>query len=177
MSEETVSLGKKQPILVEGLHALNPALTYFVPGYQCMRVYVSALTQLTINDHNRISTSDTRLLRRLVRDVQFRGNGAEHTLEVWDSVRQGEGKNIFHYQNRADVIFNSALLYEIPVLKKMAEPLLHDIRPESGAYAEAQRLLEFLRPFRELDASVVPDNSLLREFVGYKGLGKSFLNH
>lgn len=177
MSEETVSLGKKQPILVEGLHALNPALTYFVPGYQCMRVYVSALTQLTINDHNRISTSDTRLLRRLVRDVQFRGNGAEHTLEVWDSVRQGEGKNIFHYQNRADVVFNSALLYEIPVLKKMAEPLLHDIRPESGAYAEAQRLLEFLRPFRELDASVVPDNSLLREFVGYKGLGKSFLNH
>lgn len=92
MSEETVSLGKGQPILVEGLHALNPALTYFVPGYQCMRVYVSALTQLTINDHNRISTSDTRLLRRLVRDVQFRGNGAEHTLEVWDSVRQGEGK-------------------------------------------------------------------------------------
>ncbi len=174
--KEEVQLGKDQPILVEGLHGLNPQLTYFVPGYQCIRIYVSDLTQIGINDHNRISTSDTRLLRRMVRDVQFRGNGAEHTLEIWDSVRKGEEKNIFHFQNRANVVFNSALLYEIPVLKKLAKPLLEAITPESPVYAEAQRLLEFLEPFRELDASIVPDNSLLREFVGYKGLGKSFLN-
>lgn len=175
-SEEEVQLGVDQPILVEGLHGLNPELTYFVPGYQCIRIYVSALTQLSINDHNRISTSDTRLLRRMVRDVQFRGNGAEHTLEVWDNVRKGEERNIFHFQNRANIVFNSALLYEIPVLKKLAKPLLEAITPDSPTYAEAQRLLEFLEPFRELDASIVPDNSLLREFVGYQGLGKSFLN-
>ena len=175
-SEKEVQLGKDQPILVEGLHALNPALTYFVPGYQCLRVYLSALTQLTINDHNRISTSDTRLLRRMVRDVQFRGNGAEHTLMVWDNVRKGEERNIFHFQNRANVVFNSALLYEIPVLKTFAKPLLEAISKESPAYAEAQRLLAFLEPFGELDASVVPDTSLLREFVGYDGVGHSFLN-
>ena len=174
--EETVQLGKGQPILVEGLHALNPKLTYFVPGYQCIRVYLSALTQLTINDHNRISTSDTRLLRRLVRDFQFRGNGPEHTLEVWDSVRQGEERNIFQYQNRANVVFNTALLYEIPVLKKLARPLLESIGRSSPVYMEAQRILSFLEPFLELDASLVPGDSLLREFVGYKGMGKSFLN-
>lgn len=174
--EKEVQLGKDQPILVEGLHALNPKLTYFVPGYQCLRVYLSALTQLTINDHNRISTSDSRLLRRLVRDFQFRGNGPEHTLLTWDNVRQGEERNIFQYQNRANVVFNTALLYEIPVLKKLARPLLESISPESPAYGEAQRMLQFLRPFRELDASIVPGESLLREFVGYKGIGKSFLN-
>ena len=175
-SQEEVQLGKDQPILVEGLHALNPALTYFVPGYQCIRVYLSALTQLTINDHNRISTSDTRLLRRMVRDVQFRGNGAEHTLQVWDNVRKGEERNIFHFQNRANIVFNSALLYEIPVLKKLAKPLLEVIEPTSSVYAEAQRLLAFLEPFGELDVSLVPDNSLLREFVGYEGQGYSFLH-
>lgn len=175
-SEEEVQLGADQPILVEGLHALNPELTYFVPGYQCLRVYLSALTQLTINAHNRISTSDTRLLRRMVRDVQFRGNGAEHTLLSWGNVRKGEERNIFHFQNRANVVFNSALLYEIPVLKKLAKPLLETISKESPAYAEAQRLLAFLEPFEELDASVVPDTSLLREFVGYEGVGHSFLN-
>lgn len=174
--EREVQLGKGQPILVEGLHALNPKLTYFVPGYQCLRVYLSALTQLTINDHNRISTSDSRLLRRLVRDFQFRGNGPEHTLLTWDNVRKGEERNIFQYQNRANVVFNTALLYEIPVLKKLARPLLESISPKSPAYAEALRMLQFLRPFRELDASIVPGESLLREFVGYKGVGKSFLN-
>lgn len=173
---ETVCLGKDQPILVEGLHALNPVLTYFVPGYQCIRVYLSALTQMTINDHNRISTTDTRLLRRLVRDAQFRGSGAEHTLKVWDTVRKGEEKNIFHFQNRADIVFNSALLYEIPVLKHFAVPLLKEIGRESPVYSDAQRLLHFLQPFREIDPSAVPDYSLLREFIGYKGMGRSFLN-
>lgn len=174
--EKPIYLGKGQPILVEGLHALNPRLTYFVPGYQCVRVYISALTQLTINDHNRISTSDSRLLRRLVRDFQFRGNGPEHTLMVWDNVRRGEERNIFQYQDRANVVFNTALLYEIPVLKKLARPLLEDMGRNSPAYTEARRMLAFLRPFRELDASIVPGESLLREFVGYKGMGKSFLN-
>lgn len=174
--EKPIRLGKGQPILVEGLHALNPKLTYFVPGYQCIRVYLSALTQLTINDHNRISTSDSRLLRRLVRDYQFRGNGPEHTLMVWDNVRRGEERNIFQYQDRANVVFNTALLYEIPVLKKLARPLLESIGRDSPAYSEARRMLSFLMPFRELDASIVPGESLLREFVGYKGLGKSFLN-
>lgn len=174
--EKPIRLGKGQPILVEGLHALNPKLTYFVPGYQCIRVYLSALTQLTINDHNRISTSDSRLLRRLVRDYQFRGNGPEHTLMVWDNVRRGEERNIFQYQDRANVVFNTALLYEIPVLKKLARPLLEGIKRDSPAYSEARRMLSFLMPFRELDASIVPGESLLREFVGYKGLGKSFLN-
>ena len=164
-------MGKGQPILVEGLHALNPRLTYFVPGYQCIRVYLSALTQLTINDHNRISTSDSRLLRRLVRDFQFRGNGPEHTLMVWDNVRQGEERNIFQYQDRANVVFNTALLYEIPVLKKLARPLLESIGRDSPAYSEAKRMLSFLMPFRELDSSIVPGESLLRECVGYKGLG------
>ncbi len=173
---EEVALGKDQPILVEGLHALNPRLTYFVPGYQCMRIYLSALTQLTINDHNRISTSDTRLLRRMVRDMQFRGHRPEKTLSTWKSVRDGEERNIFQFQNLANVVFNSALLYEIPVLKKIVKPLLQEIQPDNPCYAQAQRLLEFLQPFRELDTSLVPDNSLLREFIGYEGLGKSFLN-
>lgn len=174
--EEEVQLGAGQPILVEGLHALNPRLTYFVPGYQCMRIYLSALTQLTINDHNRISTSDTRLLRRMVRDMQFRGHSPEKTLLSWKNVREGEGRNIFQFQSLANVVFNSALLYEIPVLKKIVKPHLEKITPDNPCYAQAQRLLEFLRPFRELDASLVPDTSLLREFIGYEGLGKSFLN-
>ncbi len=166
--EECVSLEKGQPILVEGLHALNPELTYFVPGYQCMHVYLSALTQLTINNHNRISTSDTRLLRRMVRDVKFRGNSPEHTLSVWDSVRKGEEQNIFSFQNRADKVFNSALIYELPVLKRLAVPMLNKISKGEALYSEAQRLIHFLEPFREIDPAFVPDNSLLREFIGHK---------
>lgn len=122
--DEPVRLGENQPVLVEGLHALNPKLTYFVPGYQQMRIYLSALTQININNHNRISTSDTRLLRRMVRDVQYRGYSPEDTLSIWKSVRRGEEENIFSFQNRADCIFNSALIYELPVLKKMTRPML-----------------------------------------------------
>lgn len=165
-SDTPVTLGDNQPILVEGLHALNPELTYFVPGYQCMHVYLSALTQIGINNHNRISTSDTRLLRRLVRDARFRGNGAKHTLSVWGNVRRGEERNIFHFQDRAEVIFNSALLYEIPVLKSIALPLLGELTPDDPEYSEAQRLIHFLEPFRALSTDAVPDNSLLREFIG-----------
>lgn len=165
--EKATRLGEGQPILVEGLHGLNPALSYFVPGYQCVHVYLSALTQITINNHNRISTSDTRLLRRMVRDARGRGHDVETTLVHWDSVRQGEERNIFSFQNKADFIFNSALIYELPVLKKLAKPLLQTVSKGSSVYPEAQRLLHFLEPFCELDTSLVPSNSLLREFVGH----------
>ncbi len=173
---EEVELREDQPIIIEGLHALNPKISYFVPGYQCVKVYLNALTQLGINDHNRISTTDTRLLRRMVRDAKFRGHKAEHTLELWESVRQGEERNIFSCQGEADVVFNTALLYEIPVLKTIALPLLQEISKESAFYEEAQRLLSFLRPFLTLPTSVIPSQSLLREFIGYEGLGTSFLN-
>lgn len=165
-SEETFRLEKGQPVLVEGLHALNPELTHFVPGYQCMHIYLGALTQLSINQHNRISTTDTRLLRRLVRDSHARGMSAEHTLSSWNRVRRGEEENIFLFQGRAEEIFNTALLYELPVLKKKAEPLLRAIGKDCPQYAEAQRLLTFLMPFAELDERFVPDNSILREFIG-----------
>lgn len=165
--EKATRLGEGQPILVEGLHGLNPALSYFVPGYQCVHVYLSALTQITINNHNRISTSDTRLLRRMVRDARGRGHDVETTLAHWDSVRQGEERNIFSFQNKADFIFNSALIYELPVLKKLAKSLLQTVSKGSSVYPEAQRLLHFLEPFCELDTSLVPSNSLLREFVGH----------
>lgn len=165
-SGETFRLGPDQPVLVEGLHALNPELTHFVPGYQCMHIYLGALTQLSINGHNRISTTDMRLLRRMVRDNRTRGMGAEKTLASWNRVRRGEEENIFLFQGRAEEIFNTALIYELPVLKKEAEPLLRAIGKDSPQYAEAQRLLTFLLPFGELDASAVPDHSILREFIG-----------
>lgn len=155
---------------MEGLHALNPKLTYFVPGYQQMRIYLSALTQININNHNRISTSDTRLLRRMVRDVQYRGHSPEDTLSIWKSVRRGEEENIFSFQNRADRVFNSALIYELPVLKKMTRPMLERIKKGNPLYPEAQRLIHFFEPFRELSDDFVPDNSILREFIGYKKL-------
>lgn len=165
-SLETFRLQPGSPILVEGLHALNPALSHFVPGYQCMHVYLGALTQLSINRHNRISTADTRLLRRMVRDDRDRGVTAEETLRTWDKVRSGEERNIFPFQDRADQIFNTALLYELPVLKKAAVPLLRSIQRGSAIYGEAQRLLTFLAPFAELGSEAVPDHSILREFIG-----------
>lgn len=165
-SEEEFHLGRDQPVMVEGLHALNPELTHFVPGYQCMHIYLGALTQLSINNHNRISTTDTRLLRRMVRDARTRGMTAEETLASWNRVRRGEEENIFLFQGRAEETFNTALLYELPVLKKKALPLLRAIGRESSQYAEAQRLLTFLMPFAELDERFVPDHSILREFIG-----------
>ncbi len=165
-SQEAFHLGPDQPVMVEGLHGLNPELTHFVPGYQCMHIYLGALTQLSINNHNRISTTDMRLLRRMVRDARARGMEAEKTLASWNRVRRGEEENIFLFQGRADEVFNTALLYELPVLKRLVVPLLEAIGRDSSQYAEAQRLLTFLAPFGELDASVVPDHSILREFIG-----------
>ncbi len=158
-----------QPIVVEGLHALNNSLTYMLPRYEKVKISLGVLTQIRINDHNRISTSDTRIIRRMVRDQQFRDRGPTATMEIWSDVRRGEETNIYPYQEDADTIFNTALPYELSVLKPYAEPLLKSITKDSPHYAEAQRLLKFLMPFRALKSSVVPPNSLLREFIGKEG--------
>ncbi len=164
--EKPTRLEPGQPIVVEGLHALNDSLTYMLPRYEKVKISLGVLTQIRINDHNRISTSDTRIIRRMVRDHQFRGRGPEATMEIWGDVRRGEEKNIYPYQEDADTIFNTALPYELAVLKPYAEPLLESIGQDSPYYTEAQRLVKFLKPFKPVDSSVVPMNSLLREFIG-----------
>ena len=164
--EKPTVLEKGQPIVVEGLHALNDSLTYMLPRYEKVKISLGVLTQIRINDHNRISTSDTRIIRRMVRDQQFRDRGPMATMDIWADVRRGEEKNIYPYQEDADTIFNTALPYELAVLKPYAEPLLESIDKDSVHYAEARRLLRFLKPFKSIDSSVVPPNSLLREFIG-----------
>ena len=164
--DKPVHLEANQPIVVEGLHALNDTLTYMLPRYEKVKISLGVLTQIRINDHNRISTSDTRIIRRMVRDQQFRDRGPQATMDIWGDVRRGEETNIYPYQEDADTIFNTALPYELSVLKPYAEPLLETIAKDSPHYTEAQRLLKFLKPFKGLDASVVPNNSLLREFIG-----------
>ncbi len=153
-------------LLMEGIHGLNPDLTPNIPEERKYRVYISALTQLNLDDHNRISTTDNRLIRRIVRDHQFRGNPALGTLEMWDSVRRGENKNIFPFQNQANSAFNSALDYELSVLKPYVEPLLKTVKPHHSVYNEARRLLSFLENFSPIPPTLVPEQSILREFVG-----------
>ncbi|MCR4839342.1 MAG: nucleoside kinase [Eubacterium sp.] len=162
----TLKLTPEDVLVVEGIHALNPASTYALPADSSYKIYISALTQLNLDEHNRISTSDTRLLRRIVRDNRTRGNNAEQTIRMWESVRSGEEKNIFPYQGEADALFNSALIYELPAIKIFAEPLLFTVSPDSEEYYEAKRLLKFLGYFLGIDSSTVPTNSLLREFIG-----------
>ena len=161
-----VQLPKDTILLVEGIHGLNPALVPDIPAERIYRVYVSALTQLNIDHHNRIPTTDTRLLRRIVRDARYRGYTAQETIARWGSVRQGEELNIFPFQENADWMFNSALVYELSVLKPFAEPLLLSVEQGTAESLEARRLLAFLRWFRPCDAELVPDNSILREFIG-----------
>lgn len=153
-------------LIVEGIHGLNPALVYGIPDEQVFRVYISALTQLNLDYHNRIPTTDNRLLRRLVRDQRYRGISAHETLRRWPDVRRGEERNIFPYQENADVMFNSALVYELAVLKPFAEPALLQVPADSPEGIEARRLLSFIRWFKPCDANLVPENSLLREFMG-----------
>ncbi len=153
-------------LVMEGIHGLNDRLTPLVPREQKYTIYVSALTQLNLDDHNRISTTDNRLLRRMVRDYNFRGYSALTTIGRWPSVRRGEDRNIFPYQNNADSAFNSALDYELSVLKTYAEPLLKTVKPYHREYSEAMRLLTFLNNFAPLPATYVPDESILREFIG-----------
>jgi uridine kinase len=168
-----MKLGDHQLLVVEGIHGLNDRLTASVPRREKFKVYVSALSQLAIDDHNRILTSDARLIRRLVRDRLFRGFSAERTLELWERVRRGEGRWIFPFQEGADVMFNSALVYEPAVLKTYAERFLLQVSRSSPAYTEAFRLLKFLSLFVPMFPDEVPQTSLLREFIGGSSFGHS----
>jgi len=160
-------LAPGDPIIIEGIHALNPSLTPFVPDEEKFRIYISPLTQLNIDDHNRIPTTDSRMLRRLVRDHQYRGKSAQLTIKEWPKVRAGEDKNIFPYNSQADVFFNSVHIYELAVLKKYAEPLLASITPAEAEYGEAVRMLRFLNFFNVVeDDSVISNTSIIREFIG-----------
>lgn len=168
-----VELTSNQIILVEGIHGLNPDLVPDIPPEKIFRVYVSALTQLNTDAHNRIPTTDVRLLRRMVRDAQHRGYNAVDTITRWPSVRNGEKLNIFPYQENADAMFNSALVYELAALRLLAEPLLLQVEPGTPPHIEANRLLSFLRwvqPLSLQQVSFIPDTSLLREFIGASSL-------
>jgi uridine kinase len=161
-----MKLKQGEILIVEGIHCLNDKLTINIPKEQKYKVYISALTVLNIDYYNRISTTDTRLVRRIVRDHQFRGYSALHTLQMWDSVNRGEQKNIFAYQEEADAMFNSSLIYEFAVLKNEAMPLLEAISASNPEYSEARRLHEMLKYFMPIPSKLVPATSLLREFVG-----------
>lgn len=166
-TREPVKLTKDHIIIIEGIHGLNDALTENIPQVNKFKIYISALTQLNIDRHNRISTSDLRLLRRIVRDNTHRGNNALKTMELWDNVVKGTEKYIFPFQENADAIFNSALVYELCVLKKYAEPIIMEIDENSIYYPEKQRLRKFLSYFLPIeDESAIPNTSILREFIG-----------
>ena len=164
--ENTMKLEKDEILIMEGIHCLNDELTYLIPKAQKFKIYISCLTVLNIDYFNRISTTDTRLIRRIVRDYQFRGYSAMHTLKMWQSVNNGEAKNIFPYQEEADVMFNSSLIYELSVLKDYAMPLLKEISQEEKEFSEAKRLYSMLSYFESIPEKEVPSNSLLREFIG-----------
>jgi uridine kinase len=163
---QTASLEAGQILLLEGIHGLNPAFTAPLPRGQAYRIYASALTQLNLDRYNRVSTTDTRLIRRIVRDATQRGYTASDTIQRWESVRRGEKRYIFPYQENADVMFNSALVYEVSALAPLAEPLLRQVPFGTAEHVEAKRLLAFLEWFLPLPPELVPDNSLLREFIG-----------
>ncbi len=166
-SGKTLKIDKDQPIILEGIHALNPMLTKSIDEKDKFKIYISVLTQINLDNHNRIPTTDLRLIRRIVRDYNFRGYSAEKTILNWDSVRRGEDKNIFPYQEEADIMFNSACLYELAILKKYAKPLLEEIKDDNEAFIEANRVLKFLQYFVELDDELdIPPTSIIREFIG-----------
>lgn len=161
-----MQLGEQDILVIEGIHCLNDALTHDLPKENKFKIYISALTQLNIDEHNRIASTDGRLIRRMVRDARTRGTSAKQTIAMWQSVRRGEENNIFPYQEDADVMFNSALLYELAVLKAYAEPILFGIEKDCAEYQEAKRLLKFLDYFVGIGSEYVPQNSILREFIG-----------
>lgn len=163
---ETIQIGPDQIIIIEGIHGLNPDLLPGIPEEQSFRIYLSALTQLNLDSHNRVSTTDTRLVRRIVRDARERGYSPQDTIKRWDSVRRGEKNYIFPYQGNANIVLNSALVYELAALKPLAEPLLRQVPFGSQEHIEAKRLLALLEWFLPLDNKYIPDNSLLREFIG-----------
>lgn len=159
-------LGPDDILVIEGIHGLNDRLSQLIPPEHKFKIYISALTQLNIDEHNPLSTTDERLIRRIVRDARTRGTNAMETIAMWPSVRKGERENIFPFQEQADVMFNSALVYELAVLKVYAEPLLFGIERDCPEYLEAKRLLKLLDYFLPMPADGIPNNSLLREFVG-----------
>ena len=161
-----LSLNKNDILIMEGIHGLNDKLTPKVPAEYKFKIYLSALTQLNLDDHNRISTSDNRLIRRIVRDNNFRGKAAAGTISMWPSVTRGEELHIFPFQNNADAILNTALDYELSVLRIYAEPLLQQVKPYEPEYAEARRLLSFLQNFSTIAPTAVPKRSIIREFIG-----------
>jgi uridine kinase len=163
---QVVKLEKDQLVILEGIHGLNPRLLPGLTQRQTTRIYVSCLTQLNLDRHNRISTTDTRLLRRIIRDARDRGYTAQQTISHWQAVGRGEKKHIFPYQENADEMFNSALVYELSAIRMLAEPLLRQVVFGTPEYIEAKRLLSFLQWFLPIDADLIPDNSLLREFIG-----------
>lgn len=161
-----LKLGKEDILVIEGIHCLNDRLSYSLPRESKFKIYISALTQLNIDEHNRIPTTDGRLLRRMIRDARTRGTSARDTIRMWPSVRKGEEENIFPYQEEADAMFNSALIYELAVLKQYVEPLLFGISKNCPEYTEAKRLLKFLDYFIGVSSEDIPKNSILREFIG-----------
>ena len=164
--QPAMKMGPEDILVIEGIHCLNDRLTFAIPSEVKFKIYISALTQLNIDSHNRVSTADGRLVRRMVRDFRTRATPAVGTLARWASVRRGEEKNIFPYQESADVVFNSAMAYELSVLKSYAQPLLFSVPEDSPVYPEAKRMLKFLDYFLPCRADFVPINSLLREFIG-----------
>lgn len=167
-----LEVGKNDVIIIEGLHALNDDLTMSIDRRQKFKVYISALTQLNIDNHNRIHTSDTRKLRRIVRDNKYRGKNASETLKMWRGIREGEEKFVFPFQDDADYVINSALVYEIGVLKVYAEPLLFNVDEDDDSYPEALRLINFLRNFLPIPSDQVPKDSVIREFIGQSSFNK-----
>lgn len=163
---DTLKLGADDVLVLEGIHGLNDQLSYTLPKESKFKIYISALTQLNIDEHNRMPTTDGRLIRRMVRDARTRGTSARGTIAMWPSVRRGEEENIFPFQEGADYMFNSALVYELAVLKQFAEPLLFDIPEDCEEYLEAKRLLKFLDYFLGVSSEEIPHNSIVREFVG-----------
>lgn len=161
-----MKLPNKGILIVEGIHGLNEILTSSIIKDRKFKIYISPLTQLNLDDHNRIATTDVRMIRRIVRDFLSRGYRVEDTLKMWPSIRRGEEKNIFVFQEDADVMFNSALIYELAILKKYALAELRKVHPDSTVYDEARRLISFLNFFKEVDKELVPSNSLMREFIG-----------
>jgi uridine kinase len=162
----SIQLGKNSVLVMEGIHAMNPVLIPSIPPEITYKIYVSALTSISLDDHNCISTTDNRLIRRIVRDFQFRGYSAKETISRWPSVREGEDKWIFPYQENADAMFNSAMLYELAALRKIAEPILKEVTQIDSEFSDAHRLLKFLHYFNYVDKDELPNTSLLREFVG-----------
>jgi uridine kinase len=169
-SGKKLKLGTGSILIVEGIHGMNPDLVPHIDPANTFKIFLSALTQISIDDQNHISTTDNRMIRRMIRDSKYRNYTAQDTIRRWSSVRAGEDKNIFPYQENADVMFNSALIYEIAVLKKYAEPLLKSVPESQTEFSETNRLLKFLSYFKDIDDQEIPPTSLIREFLG----GSSF---